>query len=139
MLNLGHARRCRSVRGRSLGWPVAIRRSEVQKRLRLMDWLGVPAEVDCRLHRYYQMCSLGVSRLFVSRIEMMDTFDDLAYFWGRTLGILAAVAEAYLPSRRAARADRLSALRCDRRNLCHVAATTDRFPKRRSGKLGIIR
>jgi hypothetical protein len=44
---------------------------------------------------------------------MMDTFDDLAYFWGRTLGILAAVAEAYLPSRRAARVDRLSALRCD--------------------------
>jgi predicted permease len=57
--------------------------------------------------------ALGLSRLFAAAIEAVDTFDLAAYLGGVTAVLLAAIAAAYFPSRRAARVDPVVALRAD--------------------------
>jgi predicted lysophospholipase L1 biosynthesis ABC-type transport system permease subunit len=57
--------------------------------------------------------ALGVSRMFASEFVMVNTFDAFAYAGGVTLVAAAAIAAAYLPSRRAARVDPASTLRSD--------------------------
>jgi putative ABC transport system permease protein len=57
--------------------------------------------------------ALGVSRLFASELQNVDTLDGLAYIGSIAVAVVAALAAAYLPSRRAANVDPISALRCD--------------------------
>jgi predicted permease len=57
--------------------------------------------------------SLGVSRLLTSLLTFMNTFDALAYGGGVLLVAFASLAAAYFPSRRAARIDPITTLRCD--------------------------
>jgi hypothetical protein len=57
--------------------------------------------------------ALGVSKLFDAQIELLKTYDALAYASGIGVAIGAALAAAYFPSRRAALVDPASALRCD--------------------------
>jgi ABC-type antimicrobial peptide transport system permease subunit len=57
--------------------------------------------------------ALGVSRLFASELQNVDTFDGLAYIGSIAVALVAALAAAYLPSRRAANVDPITALRCD--------------------------
>jgi predicted permease len=57
--------------------------------------------------------ALGVSRLFASELQNVDTFDALAYFGSIAIAFTAALAAAFFPSRRAANVDPITALRCD--------------------------
>lgn len=57
--------------------------------------------------------ALGVSRLLTSYLVFVNTFDILAYSGGMFLVAFAALAAAYVPSRRAARIDPLTTLRYD--------------------------
>jgi predicted permease len=57
--------------------------------------------------------ALGVSRLFASQLQNVNTFDALAYFGSIAVALAAALAAAYVPSRRAASVDPVTALRCD--------------------------
>jgi predicted permease len=57
--------------------------------------------------------ALGVSRLFASELQNVDTFDALAYAGSIAVAVVAALAAAYVPSRRAASVDPVTALRCD--------------------------
>ena len=57
--------------------------------------------------------ALAASSFFASRVQMMDAFDVLGYAGGVALVIVASVAAAYVPSRRAATIDPLQALRHD--------------------------
>jgi predicted permease len=57
--------------------------------------------------------ALGVSRFFASELQNVDTFDALAYFGSITIALAAALAAGYVPSRRAASVDPVTALRCD--------------------------
>jgi predicted permease len=57
--------------------------------------------------------ALGVSRLFASDLQNVDTFDALAYLGSIAVALAAALAAAYVPSRRAAGVDPVTALRCD--------------------------
>jgi predicted permease len=57
--------------------------------------------------------ALGVSRIFASRLVMMDTFDGWAYCAGVLVVLSACAGAAYLPSRRAASIDPVSTLRYD--------------------------
>ena len=57
--------------------------------------------------------ALGVSRLFASELELVNTFDLSAYTGGILTALLAAIAAGYFPSRRAAAVDPIAALRCD--------------------------
>jgi predicted lysophospholipase L1 biosynthesis ABC-type transport system permease subunit len=57
--------------------------------------------------------ALGVSRLFASELQNVDTFDALAYAGSIAVAVTAALAAAYVPSRRAASVDPVTALRCD--------------------------
>ena len=57
--------------------------------------------------------ALGVSRIFASRLVMMDTFDGWAYCAGMLVVLSACAGAAYFPSRRAARIDPVSTLRYD--------------------------
>jgi predicted permease len=57
--------------------------------------------------------ALGVSRLFASELQNVNTFDALAYFGSIAVALAAALAAAYVPSRRAASVDPVTALRCD--------------------------
>jgi ABC-type antimicrobial peptide transport system permease subunit len=57
--------------------------------------------------------ALGVSRLFASELRNVDTFDALAYTGSIAVALAAALAAAYVPSRRAASVDPVTALRCD--------------------------
>jgi len=59
------------------------------------------------------MLALGVSRLFASELQNVDTFDALAYFGSIAIALAAALAAAFFPSRRAASVDPITALRCD--------------------------
>ena len=56
--------------------------------------------------------ALGVSRLFASELQNVDTFDALAYMGSIAVVLAAALAAAYVPSRRAASVDPVTALRC---------------------------
>ena len=56
--------------------------------------------------------ALGMCQLLGSQIQI-DVFDPLAYFGGITAALLAALAAAYFPSRRAAGVDPMLALRAD--------------------------
>jgi predicted permease len=56
---------------------------------------------------------LGVSRLFASELQNVDTFDAVAYLGSIGVALVAALAAAYVPSLRAARVDPMTALRCD--------------------------
>jgi ABC-type antimicrobial peptide transport system permease subunit len=57
--------------------------------------------------------ALGVSRLFASELQNVDTFDALAYLGSIAIALIAALAAGYVPSRRAANVDPVTALRCD--------------------------
>ena len=57
--------------------------------------------------------SLGVSRLFASQLEGINTFDRLAYLGGVGAVLGAAVAASYFPGRRAARIEPIHTLRHD--------------------------
>ncbi len=57
--------------------------------------------------------ALGVSRMFASQLQNVDTFDALAYLGSIAVALIAALAAAYVPSRRAANVDPVTALRCD--------------------------
>ena len=57
--------------------------------------------------------ALGVSRLFASQIEYVSTFDGIAYGGSIGVALMAALAAALVPSRRAATVDPVTALRCD--------------------------
>ena len=59
------------------------------------------------------MLALGVSRLFASQMQGVNTFDALAYLGGIGVALIAALAAAFVPSRRAASVDPVMALRCD--------------------------
>ncbi len=56
---------------------------------------------------------LGVSRLFASQLQNVNTFDALAYAGSISVALVAALAAALVPSRRAATVDPVTALRCD--------------------------
>jgi ABC-type antimicrobial peptide transport system permease subunit len=56
---------------------------------------------------------LGVSRLFASELQNVDTFDAVAYLGSIGVALVAALAAACVPSLRAARVDPITALRCD--------------------------
>ncbi len=58
-------------------------------------------------------CALGVSRLFASEFENVNTYDALAYSTAIALAVMAVMAGGYFPSRRAASVDPVTALRCD--------------------------
>ncbi len=57
--------------------------------------------------------ALGVSQLFASQLEMVNLFDKLAYAGGIVLVFIAALLASLVPSRRAAKVDPVTALRCD--------------------------
>jgi predicted permease len=57
--------------------------------------------------------ALGVSRLFASELQNVSTYDPLAYFGSIAVALIAALGAAYVPSRRAANVDPVTALRCD--------------------------
>jgi predicted lysophospholipase L1 biosynthesis ABC-type transport system permease subunit len=55
--------------------------------------------------------SLGVARLFAANIVRLSTFEPLAFAGGALLVLASCLAAAYVPSRRAGRADPMEALR----------------------------
>ena len=55
--------------------------------------------------------SLGVARLFAANIVRLSTFEPLAFAGGAVLVLVSCLAAAYVPSRRAGRADPMEALR----------------------------
>ncbi len=57
--------------------------------------------------------ALGVSRLFASELQNVNTFDAVAYLGSIAIALLAALAAGYVPSKRAASVDPVTALRCD--------------------------
>jgi predicted permease len=57
--------------------------------------------------------ALGVSRLFASELQNVDTFDALSYFGSIGIALVSALLAALVPSRRAATVDPVTALRCD--------------------------
>jgi predicted permease len=57
--------------------------------------------------------ALGVSRLFASHLVFVNTFDRVAYSAGVLLVVVASLAAAFFPSRRAARIDPVTTLRYD--------------------------
>jgi predicted permease len=57
--------------------------------------------------------ALAASSFFASRVQMMDAFDVMGYAGGVALVLVASVAAAYVPSRRAATINPLHALRHD--------------------------
>jgi hypothetical protein len=57
--------------------------------------------------------ALSVSRWAASELQNVDTFDAFAYLGSIGVALAAALMAAYVPSRRAASVDPLTALRCD--------------------------
>jgi ABC-type antimicrobial peptide transport system permease subunit len=57
--------------------------------------------------------ALVLSTLFASQLQNVNTFDLPAYFGSIAIALIAALAAAYVPSRRAASVDPMTALRCD--------------------------
>jgi ABC-type antimicrobial peptide transport system permease subunit len=57
--------------------------------------------------------AVGVSRLLASRMVFMRAFDLPALAGGVLVVAAAAIAAGYIPSRRAARVDPITSLRCD--------------------------
>jgi len=55
--------------------------------------------------------ALGASRVVASRLTMIPTFDALALGVGSGVVLLAALAAAYVPSRRAAAVDPVESLK----------------------------
>jgi ABC-type antimicrobial peptide transport system permease subunit len=55
--------------------------------------------------------ALGVSRFIASRLTMMPAFDAVALVAGALVVLVAAIAAAYVPSRRAANVDPIESLR----------------------------
>src|SRR5437899_285241 len=55
--------------------------------------------------------ALGVSKLFASALFILDTFDPTGYAFGATVVLIACLAAAWAPARRAARVDPMVALR----------------------------
>jgi predicted permease len=59
------------------------------------------------------LMAVGASRVLASRLVKMNTFDPAAYAWGMLLVLLACMAAAYVPARRATRIDPVGILRHD--------------------------
>jgi hypothetical protein len=57
------------------------------------------------------LMALGASRFIASRLTMMPAFDAVALVGGAAIVLLAALAAAYVPSRRAANVDAVESLR----------------------------
>jgi len=55
--------------------------------------------------------ALGVSKVFASVLWIVDTFDPAGYAFGAAVVLLACLAAAWAPARRAARVDPMVALR----------------------------
>ncbi len=59
------------------------------------------------------LLALGMSKALASVLVMINIFDAAAYIGGAALVLVACVAAAYFPSRRASRIDPLRTLRYD--------------------------
>ena len=59
------------------------------------------------------LLALGASQLFASVIQMIHTFDRVAYVGGIALVLSACLCAAYFPARRASRVDPIATLRYD--------------------------
>src|SRR5439155_229913 len=57
--------------------------------------------------------ALGVSKLFASVLWIVDTFDPAGYAFGATVVLIACLAAAWAPARRASRVDPMVALRAE--------------------------
>jgi predicted permease len=57
--------------------------------------------------------ALAISPLFAHELQAVNPYDSVAYVTGALLGVFAALAASFFPSRRAARIDLASSLRCD--------------------------
>lgn len=57
--------------------------------------------------------ALTISPVFAHELEAVNPYDGVAYCTGALLGVTAALAASLFPSRRAARIDPASSLRCD--------------------------
>jgi predicted permease len=102
-----------------LSYVVAQRRKELGIRVAL----GAAASTIVRLvlRQSMRLCAiglaagvilaLGVARLFAANIVRVTTFEPIAFAGGTLLVLLACLAAAYVPSRRAGRADPMEALR----------------------------
>lgn len=57
--------------------------------------------------------ALGVARLFQANFAKLDTYEPAAFAGGAMLVLLSCVVAAYIPSRRAGKADPMEALRAE--------------------------
>ena len=102
-----------------LSYVVAQRRKELGIRVAL--GAAASAIVGLVLRQSLRLCiiglaaglvlALGVARLFAANIVKLGTFEPVAFAGGALLVLLACLAAAYVPARRAGRADPMEALR----------------------------
>lgn len=102
-----------------LSYVVAQRRKELGIRVAL--GAATSAIVALVLRQSLRLCAiglaagmllaLGVARLFAANIVRLGTFEPAAFAGGALLVLVSCVAAAYVPSRRAGRADPMEALR----------------------------
>ena len=104
-----------------LSYVVAQRRKELGIRVAL--GAGASSIVGLVLGQSMRLCVLGlaagvvlavgVAQLFAANIVRLTTFEPLAFAGGALMVLLSCVAAAYVPSRRAGRADPMEALRAE--------------------------
>jgi len=102
-----------------LSYVVAQRRKELGIRVAL--GAAASAIVGLVLRQSLRLCviglvaglllALGVARLFAANIVRLGTFEPAAFVGGALLVLVACLAAAYVPARRAGRADPMEALR----------------------------